>query len=95
MEAAAAALCSITPATNGGQTSSGDGFRNLVERRQQCVSNVPDHTLTMGYIDNGGTATATITKPSDATHEQRLWRRRVRLSDTPNRGGTYSIRRTD
>jgi hypothetical protein len=50
-----------------------------------------DHTLMMGYLDNGGTATVTITNlPSQLTasgYDVYVYA----LFDTPNRGGTYSI----
>src|SRR4051812_47025566 len=52
---------------------------------------VPDHTLTMGYIDNGGTATVTITNlPAQLTgsgYDVYVYA----VYDTPGRGGTYSI----
>jgi hypothetical protein len=50
-----------------------------------------DHTLMQGYLDNGGTATVTITNiPSQLTtagYDVYIYA----LFDTPNRGGTYSI----
>jgi uncharacterized protein YjdB len=51
----------------------------------------PDHTLMMGYLDNGATATVTLTNlPSQLTaggYDVYVYA----LFDTPNRGGTYSI----
>jgi hypothetical protein len=50
-----------------------------------------DHTLMQGYLDNGGTATVTITNiPSQLTtsgYDVYVYA----LFDTPNRGGTYQI----
>jgi hypothetical protein len=51
----------------------------------------PDQVLMNGYLDNGGTATVTITNlPSQLTtkgYDVYVYA----LFDTPNRGGTYSI----
>jgi hypothetical protein len=49
-----------------------------------------DHTLMQGYLDNGGTATVTITNiPSQLTSGYDVYI--YALFDTANRGGTYSI----
>lgn len=52
---------------------------------------VPDHTMTMGYLDNGATATVTLTNlPPQLTvagYDVYVYA----VFDTPGRGGTYSI----
>jgi Concanavalin A-like lectin/glucanases superfamily/Bacterial Ig-like domain (group 2) len=79
---------------NGNATSAGvawfSGTGTWSSGGNNAFVSTNDHTLMQGYLDNGGTATVTITNiPSQLTSGYDVYV--YALFDTANRGGTYSI----
>ena len=80
---------------NGSPTSAGVVWNSALgtwsSQGNNFFTSTTDHTLMQGYLDNGGTATLTITNiPSQLTtsgYDVYVYA----LFDTPNRGGTYQI----
>src|SRR4051812_3763663 len=79
---------------NGTATSAGvswNGLGTWSSGGNNLFTSPTDHTLMQGYLDNGGTATVTITNiPSQLTtsgYDVYVYAE----FDAPNRGGTYSI----
>jgi hypothetical protein len=95
LAAVSGSLANVTD-NNGNPTSAGVAWFSATgtwssQGNNFFPTNTADHTLMQGYLDNGGTATVTITNiPSQLTasgYDVYVYA----LFDTPNRGGTYQV----